>query len=49
MEINEDLDGDPGAINKDAYANWIIKVKLSDPSEVENLMDAAAYAKSIEH
>lgn len=49
VEINEDLDGDSGAINKDAYANWIIKVKLSDPSEVENLMDAAAYAKSIEH
>ena len=49
VEINEDLDGDPGAINNDAYANWIIKVKLSDPSEVENLMDAAAYAKSIEH
>ena len=49
VEINEDLDRDPGAINKDAYANWIIKVKLSDPSEVENLMDAAAYAKSIEH
>ena len=49
VEINEDLDGDPGAINKDAYANWIIKVKLSDPSEVENLLDAAAYAKVVEN
>lgn len=49
VEINEALDSDPGAINKDAYANWIIKVKLSDPGEVENLMDAAAYAKCIEH
>lgn len=49
MEVNEDLDGDPGAINKDAYANWIMKVQLSDPSEVENLMDAAAYAKCIEN
>lgn len=47
-EINEDLDGDPGAINKDAYANWIMKVKLSDPSEVDTLMDATAYAKLIE-
>ena len=49
VEIHEDLDGDPGAINKDAYANWIIKVKLSDPSEVENLLDAAAYAKVVEN
>ncbi|MBQ7941318.1 MAG: glycine cleavage system protein GcvH [Muribaculaceae bacterium] len=49
VEVNEALDSDPGAINKDAYANWIIKVKLSDPGEVENLMDAAAYAKCIEH
>ena len=49
VEVNEELDGNPGAINEDAYANWIIKVKLSDPSEVENLMDAAAYAKCIEN
>ena len=49
VEINEDLDGDPGALNTDAYANWIIKVKLSDPSEVENLLDAAAYAKVVEN
>ena len=49
VEINEELDSDPGAINKDAYSNWIIKVKLSDPSEVENLLDAAAYAQVIEN
>ncbi len=49
VEINEELDSDPGAINKDAYANWIIKVKLSDPSEVENLLEAAAYAQVIEN
>lgn len=49
VEINEELDANPGAINEDAYANWIIKVKLSDPSEVENLMDAAAYEKCIEN
>lgn len=48
VEINEELDDNPGAINEDAYANWIIKVKLNDPSEVENLMDAAAYEKCIE-
>ena len=49
VEINEELDANPGAINEDAYANWIIKVKLSDPSEVENLMDAEAYEKCVEN
>lgn len=49
VEINEELDANPGAINEDAYANWIIKVKLSDLSEVESLMDATAYEKLIEN
>ena len=31
------------AVNEDAYAAWIIKVEMSDPSELEELMDAAAY------
>ncbi|MCQ2293593.1 MAG: glycine cleavage system protein GcvH [Bacteroidaceae bacterium] len=43
VEINEALEDQPELINQDAFANWIIKVQLSDPSEVENLMDAAAY------
>lgn len=43
VEINEALEDEPELINKDAFANWIMKVQLSDPSEVENLMDAAAY------
>ena len=30
-------------ISKDAYSNWLIKIKLSDPSELESLMDAQAY------
>lgn len=45
VEKNEDLDDDPALLNKDAYANWIIKVKMSDPSELSDLMDAAAYAE----
>ncbi|MGN0087116.1 MAG: glycine cleavage system protein GcvH [Alloprevotella sp.] len=45
VEINEALEDKPELINKDAFANWIIKVKLSDSSELENLMDAAAYAE----
>ncbi|MDE7116049.1 MAG: glycine cleavage system protein GcvH [Muribaculaceae bacterium] len=49
VEINEELEDAPEAINADAFANWIIKVKISDPSEAENLLDAAAYAKLCEN
>ena len=42
-EVNEALDDEPGLLNKDAYANWIIKVKISEPAELEMLMDAASY------
>ncbi len=47
VEINEALTDSPELINSDPYGNWIIKVKLSDPSEVENLMDAVAYKSHI--
>ena len=43
VEINEALNDSPELINEDPYANWIIKVQLSDASETENLMDASAY------
>ena len=43
LEVNEALEEQPELINQDACANWIIKVELSDPSELENLMDAATY------
>ena len=43
LEVNEALEEQPELINQDAFANWIIKVELSDPSELENLMDAATY------
>lgn len=48
VEVNEALDDEPELINKDAFANWIIKVKLSDMSELDELMDAAAYTAFIE-
>ncbi len=47
VEVNEGLEDEPGLINKDAYANWIIKVRLSDESELDSLMDAEAYTKFI--
>lgn len=43
VEVNTALEDTPELINQDAFANWIIKVKLSDPSELDNLMDAKAY------
>ena len=47
VEKNEELEDQPELINQDAYANWIIKVKISDESELDALMDAAAYAAQI--
>lgn len=43
VEVNEALEDTPELINKDAYENWIIKVELSDKSELDKLMDAKAY------
>jgi len=46
-EVNESLKDSPEKINTDAHAAWIIKVELSDPAEVDSLLDAAAYEKFI--
>ena len=43
VETNEALEDEPELINKDAFANWIMKVKLADTTELDNLMDAKAY------
>ena len=43
VEVNESLEDSPELINQDANENWIIKVKLSDPSELESLMDEDTY------
>ena len=43
VEVNEALEDEPELLNQDAFANWIIKVQLSDKSELDNLMDAKAY------
>jgi glycine cleavage system H protein len=43
VEINEALEDQPELINQDAFENWIIKVELSDRSDLDNLMAAAAY------
>lgn len=43
VEVNEALEDTPELINKDAFENWIIKIELSDKSELDALMDAKAY------
>lgn len=43
LEVNEALEDEPDLVNKDAFANWIIKVELTDKAQLENLMDAKAY------
>ncbi|MCI5813842.1 MAG: glycine cleavage system protein GcvH [Prevotella sp.] len=43
VEVNEALEDTPELINQDAFGNWIIKVELSDKSELDALMDAKAY------
>ena len=48
LEVNEALEDQPELINQDAYENWIIKVELSDKTELDNLMDAKAYAEFCE-
>lgn len=43
VEVNEDLEDAPEKVNEDAYGSWIIKVEMSDPSELDALLDAAGY------
>lgn len=43
VEINSALDDAPELLNEDPYENYLIKVEMSDPSELDALLDAAAY------
>jgi len=44
VEVNDGLEDEPENINNDPYGDgWLVKVRLSDPSEADALMDAAAY------
>ena len=43
LEANEDLDDNPEAMNESPFEAWMIKVKLSDASQLEGFMDAEAY------
>ncbi|MCQ2270419.1 MAG: glycine cleavage system protein GcvH [Bacteroidales bacterium] len=44
LEFNEALNDNPGTINSDPYnEGWIIKIKVTNPAEADNLLDAAGY------
>lgn len=48
LEFNDGLEGDPEQVNSDPYGKgWMIKVKMSDPSQVEGLLTAAAYEELV--
>lgn len=49
LEVNEDLNGDPSLVNTDPFGDgWFAKLKLSDPDELDELMDEDTYKKFIE-
>ena len=48
VEFNEELEGTPETVNSDSYGEgWIIKIKMSDSSEIDTLLDAATYKAQI--
>ena len=49
VAVNEGLSDSPETVNEDPYGEgWLVRVTLSDPSEAEQLMDAATYEASLE-
>ncbi|SHO57959.1 glycine cleavage system protein GcvH [Vibrio quintilis] len=49
IEVNEELEDSPELVNEEPYAGgWIVKIKLSDPAELEKLKTAEAYANALE-
>ena len=48
IEANSELDDKPELVNEDVYGNgWLIKISISDPSELDELMSAAEYEQLI--
>ncbi|MFK5884046.1 MAG: glycine cleavage system protein GcvH [Candidatus Izemoplasma sp.] len=49
LEVNDKLEESPEVINKDSYGDgWLIKIKIANPSEVNELLDATAYKALLE-
>ena len=43
VEVNEDLENDPALVNADPYENWIMKIKVSNMADLDELMNAEEY------
>ncbi len=49
IAVNEDLEDDPGSINSDPYGDgWLFQVKLTEPEEMDSLLDAESYENSLD-
>ena len=48
IEMNQDLEVNPEVVNEDPYGKgWMIKIKMSDPAELDDLLDSDAYQQEI--
>ena len=48
-EVNPDLDADPGTVNTDPYgAGWMIKIRVTDPAQLDELLDADHYRQLVD-
>ncbi len=48
LEVNEALEANPEVVNDDPYGEgWMIKIKMSDPSQVDDLLDSDAYQQEV--
>ena len=47
VATNNQVEDDPSLINSDPYANWIIKIEMTDTQELDSLLNAAAYESSL--
>ncbi len=49
LEVNDALDEDPALVNADPYGEgWMIRLRVSDPSELDDLLDSAAYGELVD-
>jgi len=49
LEVNAKVVDEPETVNEDPYGDgWLVRIRLSDPSEVDSLLDAAAYRRHVE-
>lgn len=49
LEVNEDLEEDPEKVNNDPYGEgWMIKIKVNDPADLEELLDSSAYQETLD-